>query len=445
MSAGKTATLLSCCLAALGCASLALHADAQSRADPELVAYIATIRSVDNHSHANSVAPGDSDSDALALDGVPFELPVTLRPESPVWLAAYRALYKYSHADLSDVHLKELRDSMQGVAKREGSNFPTWVLDQVGTDVLLANRIEMGPGLPTPRFRWVSYVDALLLPLSTRAEAAISPDREKLYPLEEKLFRRYLASLHLSNTPPTLEAYLTTVVTPTLESQRKDGCVAVKFEAAYLRSLNFDDASREAASAIYAKYSQGGEPSHAEYKTLEDFLFRYIAREAGRLGMAVHIHSFEAFGNAYRAAGADPLLLESAINDPALGKTTFVIIHGGGIFASHTAALLWKPNVYADMSMMTLAYTPARLSEVLRLWLTQYPEKVMYGSDAFGLSPDAGWELSAWIAARIGRAALALALTDMIRDGEVSRVRAEQIATMVLRTNASKLYGLGLR
>jgi predicted TIM-barrel fold metal-dependent hydrolase len=160
--------------------------------------------------------------------------------------------------------------------------------------------------------------------------------------------------------------------------------------------------------------------------------------------MAVHIHSFEAFGNTYSVTGADPLLLESAFNDPALSKTNFVIIHGGGIFASHTAAMLWKPNVYADMSMMTLAYTPARLAEVLRGWLTQYPEKVMFGSDAFGLGPDMGWELSAWISAKNGRTALAIALTDMIRNGEVSRTRAEEIATMVLRTNASKLYDLGL-
>jgi predicted TIM-barrel fold metal-dependent hydrolase len=333
---------------------------------------------------------------------------------------------------------------VQRVSKREGNNFPTWILDHVGTEVLLANRIEMGPGLPAPRFRWVSYDDALLLPLSNKAEAAMSPDREKLYPLEVKLFRRYLTNLGLSRAPATLDSYLTTVVTPTLESQRRAGCVAVKFEAAYLRSLDFREAPRETASAIYEKYSQGGEPSHAEYKTLQDFLFRYIAREAGRLDMAVHIHSFEGFGNSYTVTGSDPLLLESAFNDPALSKTKFVIIHGGGVFASHTTAMLWKPNVYADMSMMTLAYTPAKLSEVLRGWLTLFPEKVMFGSDAFALSPDMGWELSAWISAKKGRSALALALTDMMRKGEVSRSRAEAIATMVLRTNASRLYGLGL-
>jgi hypothetical protein len=61
---------------------------AQSGADPEIAAFIGKIRAVDNHSHANSVAPGDSDADALPLDGIPLEMPVQLRPDNPDWLAA---------------------------------------------------------------------------------------------------------------------------------------------------------------------------------------------------------------------------------------------------------------------------------------------------------------------------------------------------------------------
>jgi len=216
-------------------------------------------------------------------------------------------------------------------------------------------------------------------------------------------------------------------------------------EAAFLRSLDFEEVPAATASKIYAKYASAGEPSHADYKALQDFLFRYIAREAGRLGMAVHIHSFDGPGNFFVAAGADPLLMESAFNDPTLRKTNFVIVHGGGVYAPHAGAMLWKPNVYLDMSAMTLLYTPPKLAEVLRDWLTQYPEKVLFGSDAAAFGPDMGWELAAWIATKNGRAALALALTDMIRNREVSRARAEEIATMVMRTNAGTLYKLGLK
>src|SRR5262249_11707467 len=162
---------------------------------------------------------------------------------------------------------------------------------RIGTEVMLANRIAMGPGLAPPRFRWVSYVDALILPLSNNAEAKATPDRVKLFPLEDKLLQRYLSDLHLARIPPTLDAYLATVGTPTLEAKKRGGCVAVKFEAAYLRSLDFAEATREDAAKIYAHYASRGEPSHADYKTLQDFLFRFIAHEAGRLGMVVHIHS----------------------------------------------------------------------------------------------------------------------------------------------------------
>jgi uncharacterized protein len=440
-----TLLLLACGAAGIGCSS-SLHGDAAATADPEITAFIGKIQAVDNHSHANSIVPGDSDQDALPLEVIsPFDVPVQLRPENPDWLAAYKALYKYPHADMSDAHMNELRGAMQGIAKEQGEKFPAWVLDKVGTEVLLANRVTMGPGLAPPRFRWVSYVDALMLPLSTKAEATTSPDREKLFPLEDKLLQRYISYLNVTKRPSTLEAYLETVVTPTLEAQQKGGCVAVKFEAAFLRPLDFEEVPASTASKIYAKYAAGGEPSRAEYRALQDFLFRYIAREAGRLGMAVHIHSFDGPGNFFRAAGADPLLLESTFNDPTLRKTNFVIVHGGGVFSSHAGAMLSKPNVYLDMSAMTLLYTPAKLAEVLRGWLTQYPEKVLFGSDAAAFGPDMGWEVAAWIATKNGRAALALALTDMIRNGEVGRTRAEEIATMVMRTNAATLYKLGLK
>ena len=51
-------------------------------------------------------------------------------------------------------------------------------------------------------------------------------------------------------------------------------------------------------------------------------------------------------------------------------------------------------------------------------------------------------EESGWMAARAGRRALALALTGMLRSGEITRARASELARMVLRDNARALYGL---
>ena len=126
------------------------------------------------------------------------------------------------------------------------------------------------------------------------------------------------------------------VVTPTLEGHRQGGAVAEKFEAAYLRSLAFDKADRAAADRVYAQFHGRGAPPDADYKTLQDYLFRFIAAECGRLGMAVHLHVQAGAGSYFSVSGANPLLLESVLNDPELRKTKFVMVHGGWPFTARS-------------------------------------------------------------------------------------------------------------
>ncbi len=416
----------------------------QSATDTELAEFISKIKAVDNHAHPNTIDSNDKGSDALPLDGLgAIELPARVRPESKTWLDAGKALYRFTGTELNEKGMKELLDSQQNVMKQKSEKFPDWVLDQAGIEVMFANRITLG-GLSYSRFRWVTYVDALLFPLSTKAEAAVTPDREKLFPLEDSLLKKYLSDLNISKWPATLDEYLKQVVTATLESQKKGGCVAVKFEAAYLRSLDFEKVDEQLAKEVYTHYVNGGEPLHEKYKLLQDFIFYYIAREAGRLDIAVHIHSFPGAGNYFVAAGCDPLLLEPVFNDRELRNTKFVLIHGGGTFSKHTSAMLWKPNVYADISLLTQLWTPDQLAVVLRDWLSQFPEKILFGTDAVSFGAGLGWDMSAWVASTTGRQALTIALSGMIRSNEVSLSRAKEIAIMVMRTNAAKLYHLVL-
>jgi predicted TIM-barrel fold metal-dependent hydrolase len=363
-----------------------------------------------------------------------------LHPDNKEFIGAWRDLYGYAHDDLT--HVRELMETKQRVAREQGEKFPAWALDQLGIEMMFANRVAMGRGLVATRFRWVAFDDALIFPLSNEAARRSNPDYRAFYPQEERLLKRYLAGAGLRALPATLDVYLAKVVTATLESQKREGSLAVKFEAAYLRKLDFDEADSGAARRIYARYVRGGEPSAADYKTLQDFLFRYVAREAGRLGLAVHIHVFEGVGGYYRQTGSNPLLLESAFNDPALRKTNFVIIHGGYPFTKETASLLSKPNVYADFSAQTFLIYPRELSEVLRNWLEAYPDKILFGTDAFSFGPEVDWPEVAWLSTTTARQALALALTGMMNDREITRAQAVELAQMVLRENAIKLYNL---
>jgi predicted TIM-barrel fold metal-dependent hydrolase len=393
--------------------------------DPQLAAEIDSIKAIDNHAHPPLTAAGDRGFDALPVDNMePESDPVALRPGSDAVKAASKALYGSS--------------SKAALLQQKGEQFPAWVLDRAGIDIMLANRVAMGPSVQPPRFRWVPYVDALIFPLDNSGLAARNSDRKAFFALEDSLRMRYL-----DNQPPpaTLAEYTARIVTPILERQKQGGAVAEKFEAAYLRTLAFDAVPAAQASRIYSQYLHTSAPPEPEYKQLQDYLFRYIASECGRLGMAVHIHTMAGAGGYFDVAGANPLNLEPLFDDPALRKTKFVMIHGGWPFVHEIGALLSKPNAYLDISAETLLLPPSAVAASMREWLSLVPEKVLFATDAYPYSSEMGWEESVWIAARNGREALGRALTGMLRDGEITRARASELARMVLRENASALYG----
>jgi predicted TIM-barrel fold metal-dependent hydrolase len=430
---------------ALVLAGLAIPAAAQ-QPDPALLKQIEAIRAIDNHAHTPAlVGPGETDDgyDALPCEPLePTEPTITSRPENRAFLEASKTLFGYPYSDRSPEHVKTLLEEKARVRREQGDRYPDWVLDKLGIETELSNRVEMGRGLNPPRFRWVPFDDALMYPLENSRLADVTPDRSIFFEREEAVLAVYLKAQGDSEPPATLDEYLEQVVTPTLESQRKAGAVAVKFEAAYLRSLDFEPATKDRAAEIYAKWINSGSPPGKDYATLQNYLFRYIAAEAGRLGMPVHIHTGYGCGGYFKLAGSDPLLLESVLDDPALRKTNFVLLHGGaGPYPKEVAELLMKPNVYTDISEQTWLIPTRQLARVIRYFLEWYPEKVLFGTDLYPGTPEIGWEEVGWQTTQSARHALAIALTGMMDDREITRARAEQIAREVLRGNALKLYG----
>jgi predicted TIM-barrel fold metal-dependent hydrolase len=310
---------------------------------------------------------------------------------------------------------------------------PAAVLDALGIDVMIANRVAMSPPVSEPRFRFAGYVDALMYPLDNTSMMK-DPDKKEFFPLEEKLLKRYYAESGVTAKPATLDEYLTKVVRPTLERHKQAGALAEKFEMAYLRGFDIGNPSKADAEKAYS--------GHGDYKVLQDYIFRFLATECGRLGMAVHIHTCASAGGYFDIAGDNPLLLEPLLHDPAMRKTNFVLLHGGWPFIGEITALLENPNVYTDFSEQTFAQYPREVSTNIRKWLEYEPEKVLFATDAYPFSKEIGWEEAGYIAAKTGREALGIALTGMVRDEEISRDRAVELARMVLRENAKKLYRL---
>jgi uncharacterized protein len=419
--------------------------------DPVLRKRIDAMIAIDNHAHPLLPPPGDKadrEFDALPVDHMEPETdPVAWRPDNPQLEDAWFHLWGFrSTVPLDASGLARLNAARERVRTREGGHYPAWLLDQSHIGEMLSNRVSMGPEadrLERPRFLWVPYLDCLLFPLDNSRLAMKTPDRAAFFPLEDKLFARYLRESGLSAPPANFHDYLSHVVTATLERQKAGGALAVKFEVGYLRSFAFADPTENDAARVYAAaISSHKAPSEGDYKTLQDFLFRYIAAEAGRLGLPVQLHGMAGAGGYYDVAGSNPLLLEPLFDDPRLRQTRFVILHGGWPFVREIGALLQKPNVYLDISQQSLVIPPRTQSTWLREWLEMYPEKVLFGTDGYPFSGYLGWEESLWIANLNARKALGYALTGMMDDREIGLTRATQIAHDVLSSNAAALYHL---
>jgi hypothetical protein len=391
----------------------------------------------DNHSHATF--PDDSDMDAMASP--PDESTVMrLRDTNPEFVTAAKALFGYPYEDFQPEHAKWLIDKKKAQEKEGGTAYFDGILDALNVETCLANRVAMAPYLDPKRFHWVFFVDSFLFPFNNHAQAAKNGDLGVYIPLQEKVLQRYRKQENVSALPADLKGY-EEFVRQTIQDNQKQGGVAMKFEAAYFRSLYFSDPPRERAEAIYAKYHAGGVPAEDEYRTFQDYIFRVLIDEAGELKLSVHFHSAVGIGDYFSLRNGNPLNLENVLRDPRYSKVNFVLIHGGYPYTLEMIWLTAAKNVYTDSSLVGYYVYPSELKNILKQWISLYPEKIMFGSDAFPFNEAVGAEETFWLAVRSARTAVAAALAELVAEGAVSEEKALELARMYLHDNAAKLYG----
>jgi hypothetical protein len=433
-----------CVLAALLSAALAIPASAQSHALPSgdvqaiyqrLLEQIKAIKIFDHHAH-----PGfgdDSDVDAQATP--PEHLPFRQRETNPELVQAVKALFDYPYADLSAEHLRWVQDRSSAAEKAGGTSYWDHILDECGIESTVANRVAMPGYLNPKRFRWVFFVDSFLFPFDNKTVIGENPDEGVYIPLQEKVLHRYMQQVGLKQLPDNLDAYLK-FISRILEENQAKGAIAEKFEAGYFRSLYFADPPRQSAAAAYQKFRSGGVPSPEEYKTFQDYVFRYLVTEGGRLHLPVHIHTAVGEGDYFSLRKGDVLNLENVVKDPRYLSTTFVLIHGGYPYFREVIWLAAMKNVYIDTSEIETLVYPSEMKNVLKFWLETYPDKITFGSDAYPYSSALGSEETYWLGVYSARDALAAALAEMVASNEVTENKALEIARGYLHDNALSLY-----
>jgi hypothetical protein len=402
-----------------------------------LLPHIEKIPAFDHHAH-----PGfsdDPDVDAMAAPPE-FSEAVRTRDDNPELVAASKALFGYPYADFSPEHSKWLVAKKAELRKQyPGTAYFNLILDKLNTESSVANRAMMADYLDPNRFPWVFFADSFMWPFDNQQQTARNSDEGVYIPLQEKMLHRWMQQENVAKLPASFADYLT-FISRVLEDNKKKGGIAMKFEVAYFRPTTFSDPTREQAEEIYRHYIASGIPSEKDYRIFQDYIFRFLITEGGRLSLPVHIHTAVGIGDYFNLSQSNIMNLESVLRDPRYRGTTFVMIHGGYPLEREAIWLASMKNVYLDSSFGELAQYPSAFKETLKMWLETFPDKITFGTDCFPYNQVLGAEESYWLGAESSRTALTAALAEMVSENEITEARALALAHAYLHDTAVKLY-----
>ena len=400
-----------------------------------LLQQIEKIPAFDHHAHPGF--PDDADVDAMAAP--PGSAALRQRDSNPELVAASKALFGYPYDDMSPEHAKWLVQKKTELKKAQGDAYFSNLLDKLNIETSVANRAMMAGYLDPKRFLWVFFADSFMWPFDNARQQDRNPDEKVYIPLQEKMLHRFMVQEKMERLPADLDTYLA-FVSRTLEDNKKNGGIAMKFEVAYFRPTTFGDPSKDEVADIYARFVSGGIPSEKEYRTFQDYVFRFLILEGGRLHLPVHIHTAVGIGDYFNLTKSNVMNLESIVRDPRYSSTTFVLIHGGYPLERQALWLAAMKNVYLDSSFMEITLYPSEFKHVLKEWLETFPDKITFGTDSFPYNDSLGAEESYWLGVHSSRTALAAALAEMISMGEVSEPRALNLAHAYLHDTAAGIY-----
>jgi len=341
---------------------------------------------------------------------------------------------------LSKEHAKWLVNKKAELKKQQGTAYFSNLLDKLNIEQGVANRAMMADYLDPKRFVWVFFADSFMWPFDNKHEIGRNVDEGVYIPLQEKMLHRWMAQQSVTQLPATLDDYLRFITQVLEDNQKNKGGIAMKFEVAYFRSMKFGDPSREQAEEIYKKYVGGGVPPEQDYRTFQDYIFRYLVREGGRLHLPVHIHTAVGIGDYFNISESNVMNLENILRDPRYADTVFVLIHGGYPLEREAIWLASVKNVYMDSSLMEVVMYPAAFKDSLKQGLETFPDKITFGTDSFPYNDALGAEESYWLGVQTARMALAGALAEMISTGEITESKALEMAHAYLHDTAVSLY-----
>ncbi|MCX7015974.1 MAG: hypothetical protein NTW86_26035 [Candidatus Sumerlaeota bacterium] len=223
-----------------------------------------------------------------------------------------------------------------------------------------------------------------------------------------------------------------------LEEQKRAGCVGMKTNAAYWRSIECPDTTASRAETIFAKLRSGirSRVSDVEMEELENYLMRREIEFCIEQDLVVAIHTGYQARNRNDIRHARATLLWSLLY--SYPRARFDLFHGSFPYVSDMTVLgKYFQNVSLNMCWMHLM-GPEVSRRALREWLDAVPVTKIF---AFGGDYHVVEKVYGHL--QLARADLAVVLAEKVEEGRFSKANALEIARLLFNENPKRWYKLG--
>jgi hypothetical protein len=212
--------------------------------------------------------------------------------------------------------------------------------------------------------------------------------------------------------------------------------IAVKDQAAYWRSLRFENVSSADAAPLFERFAKGDSLADAEMQALQDHLFRYCVAKATESKLPVKIHTGYIAGHGSMNLGQ----VRNHLSDlcPLFREfpdTTFVLMHISYPYQNELIALCKHyRNVHADMCWAWII-NPVAATRFVKEFIMAAPacKLFTFGGDLLSVELVPGH-------ARIARRGIARAVGELIQEGWLAESDAPDLIERIMRGNAHKVF-----
>lgn len=213
------------------------------------------------------------------------------------------------------------------------------------------------------------------------------------------------------------------------------GMVGVKSALAYKRILKYENTSKEKAEKIFKSLMNNSKVSSQDVKALQDFMMHRLLDLVDEYDLPIQIHTGLQAGNGNIITNSNPTHLVNLFFE--YPNVNFILFHASYPYGGELSTLAKNfPNVFIDMCW-SYVISPSYSKRYLHEWIETVPaNKIM----AFG--GDYNFVEAVYAHSVMARQVIADVLIEKVRDRYLTEDEAIDIAKMILRENALRVFKL---